>query len=97
MEHVKTEYGQLTALINNACQTIRRPPAYYAPQMAIERAPPPPAMTALLANHGSFQATLARLPSPALDSPVLRPARLGFCHFHCCGGILHQACEDYAK
>ena len=36
---ITSRYDRLDVLINNACQTIRRPPAYYAHLMNIERCP----------------------------------------------------------
>jgi len=35
---LKTTYNRLDAIVNNACQTIRRPPAYYEHLMEKERA-----------------------------------------------------------
>ncbi len=37
--HLKTVYGRLEIIINNAAQTIRKPPAYYAHLMAFESLP----------------------------------------------------------
>lgn len=36
---VSRDYSRLDAIVNNACQTVRRPPAYYAPMMEKERQP----------------------------------------------------------
>jgi NAD(P)-dependent dehydrogenase (short-subunit alcohol dehydrogenase family) len=59
--HIKAEYGRLDVLVNNACQTIRRPPAYYAPQIAIERGEAPAATVGLLSNFRSFEAEQPRV------------------------------------
>ncbi|RZA02414.1 MAG: SDR family oxidoreductase, partial [Proteobacteria bacterium] len=53
---------RLDILINNAAQTVRRPPGFYAHMMALEAQPahelPPPAR-ALLRQHEDFKVTLA--------------------------------------
>ena len=58
--HVKSTFGRLDALVNNACQTIRRPPTYYAPQVSTRilgrrTAPFPPFLTPCRVPHGSTQ------------------------------------------
>ncbi|MDR3378759.1 MAG: SDR family oxidoreductase, partial [Verrucomicrobiae bacterium] len=37
--HVQTKYPRLDFIINNACQTVRRPPDFYAHMMAREQGP----------------------------------------------------------
>jgi NAD(P)-dependent dehydrogenase (short-subunit alcohol dehydrogenase family) len=37
--HVQTKYARLDFIINNACQTVRRPPDFYAHMMAREQGP----------------------------------------------------------
>lgn len=58
-EHVRAKYTRLDALVNNACQTIRRPPSYYTHMLPLERAPEKaPAAQAilpLLNSHTSFE------------------------------------------
>lgn len=36
-QHVSSQYTRLDVIINNACQTVRRPPAYYAPLINAEQ------------------------------------------------------------
>ena len=51
-EQVRKEYTRLDFIINNACQTVRRPPAFYAHMMAKELAVDVPAETkALVASQ----------------------------------------------
>jgi NAD(P)-dependent dehydrogenase (short-subunit alcohol dehydrogenase family) len=59
--HIKSQYGRLDMLINNACQTIRRPPAYYAPQVAIERSEPVAATVPMLSNFRALEADGTRV------------------------------------
>nr|MBN1228378.1 SDR family oxidoreductase [Anaerolineae bacterium] len=40
IDHLYTSYPHLDILINNAAQTVRRPPAYYAHLLPFERTPP---------------------------------------------------------
>ena len=56
--HVKNAFTRLDIIINNACQTIRRPPQYYEHLLVNERADPSeraPAVTVLLENNTSFR------------------------------------------
>jgi NAD(P)-dependent dehydrogenase (short-subunit alcohol dehydrogenase family) len=73
--HLSADYPALDILINNAAQTVKRPPAYYAHLLPYERAPVselPPEQRALLERG------LAVLPPPAFilsepDFPTLLP------------------------
>ena len=59
---VQRDYSRLDAIINNACQTVRRPPAFFAPLMGRELAPPPPegdATRSLLERNARHQAERA--------------------------------------
>jgi hypothetical protein len=56
--HVKHAFTRLDIIINNACQTIRRPPQYYEHLLVNERADPSeraPAVSVLLENNTSFR------------------------------------------
>ena len=67
--HLVTSLPQLDFLIHNACQTVRRPPAYYAHMMDGEQRLPLGASAApLLASH---QALVGAAASPRLDSAAL--------------------------
>jgi len=61
-EHIRAKYSRLDALVNNACQTIRRPPAYYSHMLPLERAPEKAAtaqsILPLLASHASYERAL---------------------------------------
>jgi hypothetical protein len=55
--HVKRTFTRLDIIINNACQTIRRPAQYYEHLLVKERADPSeraPAVKALLENNTAF-------------------------------------------
>lgn len=60
--HIRAKYTRLDALVNNACQTIRRPPAYYSHMLPLERAPEKAAAASsilpLLASHASYERAL---------------------------------------
>ena len=61
-EHIKRRYTRLDVLVNNACQTIRRPPAYYSHMLQLERspeqAPAAASILPLLASHAEFEKAL---------------------------------------
>ena len=48
--HLLTTLPRLDGIVNNACQTIRRPPQYFAHLMAGERQPPPLLLAPILAS-----------------------------------------------
>ena len=54
-------YSRLDAIINNACQTIRRPTAYYSHMMEEEVAPVPESLRVLLERDVTYRQTFARL------------------------------------
>ena len=53
--HLCATLPRLDIIVNNACQTIRRPPAYYAHLLEAEDAPPPTATLPLLAQLRTAQ------------------------------------------
>ena len=78
-EQVRKEYTRLDFIINNACQTVRRPPAFYAHMMAKELAVDVPAETkALVASQRSkeIHSSAALSQVPLLDEDHLDPASL---------------------
>ncbi|CAK4084510.1 unnamed protein product [Aphanomyces euteiches] len=61
MDYILQTYPRLDVVIHNACQTIRRPPSYYAHMMPKETMPlldMPEAVQATLRQHHSFTSTL---------------------------------------
>ncbi|MEX2271723.1 MAG: SDR family oxidoreductase [Vicinamibacterales bacterium] len=85
--HMTATHDRLDFIVNNACQTVRRPPDFYAHMMAAERAalPPSPEAAALvrqvpdLPAGGAFSAELSQVPllSDELQArPDLFPAGL---------------------
>ena len=72
-DHVRQTYQRLDILINNAAQTVRRPPGFYAHLMATEHSAisSMPAKAAALLSH--YQACLVNLktdPSKGTDSAL---------------------------
>lgn len=66
---VEHRHARLDFLVNNACQTVRRPPDFYAHLLPFEQAgleALPPALRPLLAAHDELVRTLAG-PSALLD------------------------------
>jgi NAD(P)-dependent dehydrogenase (short-subunit alcohol dehydrogenase family) len=64
-QYVDSKYHRLDFLINNAAQTVRRPPGFYQHLLEIEERPYldlPITAQALLANHEEFKARLRRDP-----------------------------------
>jgi len=57
----------LDFLLNNAAQTVRRPPAFYAHLLEGEALPPAPEAAPLLESHAALRAALGA-PRPAHDS-----------------------------
>lgn len=56
--HVNATYPRLDFLLNNACQTVRRPPSFYAHLMEAERQPLealPPAARSVMARHEALR------------------------------------------
>ncbi|KAF0718988.1 Aste57867_1351 [Aphanomyces stellatus] len=65
MDYIIQTYPRLDVVIHNACQTIRRPPSYYAHMMPKETAPLidlPEAVQATLRQHHSFSSSLHTAP-----------------------------------
>ncbi len=76
--HVKTAYGRLDFILNNACQTVRRPPHFYQHLMDAETQPLdalPPQARGVLAQHEAL-----RSHSQALAHEARRPRTLGLQH-----------------
>lgn len=78
------EYTHLDIIINNACQTIRRPPAYYAHMMGVERTPLEALsdeVKPILERDHAFRATITATAAmqihgatrPALPAPSVAP------------------------
>ncbi len=75
--HLLATRPRLDYIINNACQTVRRPPAFYAHMMESETAAEhdaAPAVRALLSGYEDLRAAMApggrRLASPAVAGSV---------------------------
>ncbi len=71
--YLKQNLGRLDALINNAAQTVRRPPGWYSHLLAVEQASPvdlPREAQALLGRHEEMKRSLAGLPQKALTGTV---------------------------
>jgi NAD(P)-dependent dehydrogenase (short-subunit alcohol dehydrogenase family) len=57
-EHLSAHWERLDFILNNACQTVRRPPGFYAHMMEIEQALTPAAgHQRLLESHHAYSAT----------------------------------------
>jgi NAD(P)-dependent dehydrogenase (short-subunit alcohol dehydrogenase family) len=89
--------SRLDFIINNACQTVRRPPGFYAHLLDYETRPfheLPAAERAVLAAHDSLVAQLtdthAALPSPAASSAIVPGLRAGSTRLDA-PGIAHAA------
>jgi len=78
-EQIREEHTRLDFIINNACQTVRRPPAFYAHMMANERAlGVGPDTLALVASQRSAEthSSAAMSQVPLLDEDHLDPTSL---------------------
>lgn len=71
--HLDLRFGRLDFILNNACQTVRRPPGFYAHLMAHEQAP----LTALEAHlqplveeHERLRQALVHERAPSQAAPV---------------------------
>lgn len=75
---ILTEHDRLDFLVNNACQTVRRPPAFYEHMMSQELCEPgDPRALALVASQRSSSQRSSSLPSAALSQiPLLDEDRL---------------------
>ncbi|QMU75063.1 SDR family NAD(P)-dependent oxidoreductase [Streptacidiphilus sp. PB12-B1b] len=71
-EQLRSEQQPLDILINNAAQTVRRPPEAYAPLTAAERAPLPPGVRQLVRHAPGFGLPAAPGTAPA-PAPALTP------------------------
>jgi len=61
MTHLLATLPRLDAIVNNACQTIRRPPKYFEHLMHAERAAPPAICAPMLASYRSFRSEVAAI------------------------------------
>jgi NAD(P)-dependent dehydrogenase (short-subunit alcohol dehydrogenase family) len=61
---------RLDILINNACQTVRRPPQWYEHLLEAERNPVSPELAPLLASHRAITAALGFVPAKAAGETV---------------------------
>jgi NAD(P)-dependent dehydrogenase (short-subunit alcohol dehydrogenase family) len=71
--HLDQTLGRLDFLINNAAQTVRRPPGFYAHLIATEDTPHaqlPPAARKLLRAHEAFKAALLSGGAPGAGAPA---------------------------
>jgi NAD(P)-dependent dehydrogenase (short-subunit alcohol dehydrogenase family) len=70
-DHIARKYGRLDILINNAAQTVRRPPQFYSHLLHNENRPPgdlPADAQALLRNHHACTSELMAATKPDLVS-----------------------------
>jgi NAD(P)-dependent dehydrogenase (short-subunit alcohol dehydrogenase family) len=92
---VLSTYDRLDVLVNNAAQTVRRPPGFYAHLLDCEARPAPglPAeQRQLLAHHEACKATLSGAPSLPSGANVLEGGGLALLAERGAGvGIRHSA------
>ena len=72
--YLDSTLGRLDILINNAAQTVRRPPGFYAPLLALEEGPfeaLPPALQGVLRAHEACKAALSASAPPALTTGMV--------------------------
>ena len=84
-------HARLDYIINNACQTVRRPPEYYSHMMERERAAlaeMPPAARALLTGYEALRSAAAGLPP---SRPALRRTTQPRDNSVVAAGLLHAA------
>ena len=78
--HVMATRGRLDFIVNNACQTVRRPPAFYQHMMeretAIRRSMPEPARALLGSYHTPSSGLSLLLPTPGEARPTVTAAEL---------------------
>lgn len=84
-EEIRNKHSYLDMIVNNACQTIRRPPKYYEHMLSTERAALrsfSPTVQSILQSHDSFQARFhgtpqsgASLTAPPSSSPSRSPPK----------------------
>jgi NAD(P)-dependent dehydrogenase (short-subunit alcohol dehydrogenase family) len=77
-QHLAASLGRLDHQIHNACQTVRRPPGFYAHLLDGERAPPAEALRPLLARNEELRAHIADAPSltqARSDADLLLPGK----------------------
>ncbi|HVA67038.1 MAG TPA: SDR family NAD(P)-dependent oxidoreductase [Elusimicrobiota bacterium] len=80
--YLSSSLERLDILINNAAQTVRRPPAFYAHLMERETSPldeEPPRIQALLQNHAACVAALSVQPAREPDEESGANAAVGVC------------------
>jgi NAD(P)-dependent dehydrogenase (short-subunit alcohol dehydrogenase family) len=71
--HLDRTLDRLDFILNNACQTVRRPPDYYAHLIDLERAPLaalPEGARALVRDHDALRRQAAGLLEPAMLSQI---------------------------
>lgn len=74
--HIEQQYPRLDLLLNNAAQTVRRPPGFYAHLMPHETQPfeaLPPAVQSLLDNLETFKEYLANFGQKGLSKETALP------------------------
>lgn len=80
---VERTHERLDVLVNNACQTVRRPPGFYEHLMGFEQRPVedlPPELRGLLARHEECVRALTA--GPALLAPSAAPDSTGLQAWH---------------
>ena len=75
-EYVARAFGRVDVVVNNACQTVRRPPAYYAHLMRGELREAPALLRPLLAHNEAFEAACRGGGGAGAGGAVLPPPRL---------------------
>jgi NAD(P)-dependent dehydrogenase (short-subunit alcohol dehydrogenase family) len=74
--HLGATLPRLDVVVNNAAQTVRRPPAFYRHLALAEAQPPPAAARPLLRAHRELTAALARPEDAARAAGLVDSARL---------------------
>ncbi|MCU1345223.1 MAG: oxidoreductase, partial [Acidimicrobiia bacterium] len=76
---ITERHDRLDFIVNNACQTVRRPPEFYRPMMELETASASamaPHVRALLSEHDQALVARSVMPSPELSQLALLPGDL---------------------
>ena len=70
--YVEHSFERLDILVNNACQTVRRPPGFYEHLLASEDQSPAEPIAGVLASHLALKQALQNRPALAARSPADR-------------------------
>ena len=93
---VERTYERLDILINNAAQTVRRPPGFYSHLLDFEARPAndlPPEQQRLLANHEACKEALSSAPALSAGGNVLEGGGLALLTGHGAGIGIHHSAE----